>query len=112
VKARQRPGRAGRVGDGKPRRQTEIIFKPVRQIGNESFLTAEQMRGAFDIEEKAVRAIRLAPNLLAQWRGGRRIARRPQCQTAQRVIIGGGIDGAHLQVARFCARVGQRLAQR
>ena len=45
-------------------------------------------------------------------RGGRRIARRPQSKAPQRGIIGGGIDGAHLQKARFRPRVGQRLAGR
>jgi len=107
VKARQRPGRAGRVGDGKPRRQAEFFFEPVRQIGNEPFLATEQMRGAFDVEEKTIGAIRLPPG-----RGGRRIARRPQRQTAQRSLIGGGLDDARLQLARFRARVGQRLAKR
>ena len=106
MKPRQRPGRAGRIGDGKPRRQAEIIFEPVRQIGHEPFLAAEQMRGAFDVEEKTVGAVLGIPG-----RGGRRIARRPQRQTAQRGIIGGGIDGARLQLARFGARVGQRLAE-
>ena len=64
------------------------------------------MRGAFDVEEKTVGAVLLAPG-----RGGRRIARRPQRQAAQRGVIGGGIDGARLQLARFRARVGQRLAE-
>ncbi len=45
-------------------------------------------------------------------RSGRRVARRPQRQPAQRGIVGGGIDGAHLQKTRFRPRVGQRLADR
>ena len=102
VKARQRPGRAGRSGDGKPRRQAEISFKPRGKIGDELLLAAEQMRGAFDVEEKTVGAVFLAPG-----RGGRRVARRPQRQPAQRGIVGGGIDGAHLQQNRFRPRVGQ-----
>ena len=61
-----------------------------------AFLAAEQMRGAFDVEEKTVGAVLLAP--IRTGRGGRRIARRPQRQAAQRGIVGGGIDGAHLQV--------------
>ncbi len=107
MKTRQRPGRAGRVGDGKPRRQAEIFFEPGRKIGEQSLLAAEQMRGAFDVEEKTVGAVLLIPG-----RGGRRIARRPQRQAAQRGVIGGGIDGAHLQKSGFRARVGQRLAER
>ena len=72
MKARQRPGRAGRGGDGKPRRQAETFFKPGRKIGEQFLLAAEQMRGAFDVEEKTVGAVFLAPR-----RSGRRIARRP-----------------------------------
>ncbi len=45
-------------------------------------------------------------------RGGRRVARRPQRQAAQRGIVGSGIDGAHLQKTRFRPRVGQWLADR
>ncbi|MGB6539696.1 MAG: hypothetical protein WBF03_02330 [Xanthobacteraceae bacterium] len=61
MEARQRPGGAGRVGDGKPRRQAEI-FEPRMKIGDESFLAAEKMRGAFDVEEKTVGAVLLAPD--------------------------------------------------
>ena len=61
MKARQRPGGAGRVGDGEPRRQAEIFFEPRRKIGDELFLAAEKMRGAFDVEEKTVGAVLLAP---------------------------------------------------
>ena len=112
MKARQRPGRAGRIGDGKPRRQAEIFFEPGGKIGDEALLAAEQMRGAFDVEEKTVGAVLLAPDILAQGRGGRRIARRPQRQAPQRGVIGGCIDGAHLQGSGFRPRVGQRLAAR
>ena len=31
------------------------------KIGDESFLAAEKMRGAFDVEEKTVGAVLLAP---------------------------------------------------
>ena len=37
MKARQRPGRAGRVGDGKPRRQAEIFFQPRRKDRRAAF---------------------------------------------------------------------------
>ena len=77
------------------------------KIGDELFLAAEKMRGAFDVEEKTVGAVLLAPR-----GGGRRIARRPQRQATQRGVIGGGIDGAHLQHAGFRPRVGQWLADR
>ena len=73
MKARQRPGGAGRVGDGKPGRQTEISFEPEGKIGEQLFLAAEEMRGAFDVEEKPVGAVLLVPG-----GSGRRIARRPQ----------------------------------
>ena len=68
---RQGPGHAGRIGNGKPRRQSEPV-KPAGKIGKQAFLAAEQMRGAFDIEKKPVGAVFLGP-----WRCGRRVARRP-----------------------------------
>ena len=108
VKARQRPGRAGRSGDGKPRRQAEMA-EPGGKIGDELLLAAEQMRRAFDVEEKTVGAV---VSSKFQRRSGRRVARRPQGEPAQRGIVGGGIDGAHLQNARFRPRVGQGFADR
>ena len=55
-------------------------------------LAAEEMRGAFDVEEKTVGAVLLAPG-----RGGGRIARGPKRHAPQRGAVGGGVDGAHLQ---------------
>ena len=107
VKPRQRPGGAGRCGDGKPRRQAEIIRQPPRKIGEERRFAAEQMGGAFDVEEKTVGAVLLVPR-----RGGRRIARRPQGQALERGVVGGRIDGARLQKTCFRPRIGQRLAGR
>ena len=75
VKARQRPGRAGRVGDGEPRRQAEIFSQSCGKIGEQLLLAAEQMRRAGDVEEKTVGAVVLVPR-----RDGRRVARRPQGQ--------------------------------
>ena len=83
------------------------FFQPRGKIGDEALLAAEQMRRAFDVEEKTVGAVLLVPR-----RGGRRIARRPQRKPAQRRIVGGGVDGAHLQKSRFRPRIGQRLAGR
>ena len=107
VKARQRPGRARRVGDGKPRRQREIFSQSCSKIGEQLFLAAEQMRRAGDIEEKTVGAIGFVPR-----RGSRRVARRPQRQAPQRGIVGGGIGVAHLQKFRFGPGVGQQVAGR
>ena len=104
MKARQRPGRAGRGGDGDPRRQTEILQQG-SEVGQQFCLAAEQMRGALDVEEKTVGAVLRVPG-----RRGRRIARRPQRQAAQRGVVVGRFDGVHLQVARFRACIGQRLA--
>ena len=61
MKPRQRPCGAGRIGDGKPCRQTEVSFQPESKIGEKFFLAAEEMRGAFDVEEKAVGAVLFAP---------------------------------------------------
>ena len=107
MKARQRPGRARRVGDGKPRRQPEIFLQSCSKIGEQFLLAAEQMRCARDVEEKTVGAIVLAPR-----RSGRRVARRPQGQAPQRGIVGGGIGVAHLQKFRFGPGVGQQVAGR
>jgi hypothetical protein len=107
MKARQRPGHAGRVGNRKPRRQAEILRKPQGQIGEQFFFAAEKMRRPFDIEEQAVGAVLFAPG-----RGGRRVARRPQREAAERCVIGCGIDRARLHAAGFGARVRQRLAER
>ena len=57
LKTRQRPCRAGRSSDGKPCRQSEAFFEPERKIGQQRRLAAEQMRGAFDVEEKTVGAV-------------------------------------------------------
>ncbi len=107
MKARQRPGRARRVGDGKPRRQPEIFSQSCGKIGEQLLLAAEQMRCARDVEEKTVGAIVLAPR-----RSGRRIARRPQRQAPQRGIVGDGIGVAHLRKFRFGPGVGQQVADR
>ena len=106
MEARQRPGGAGCVGDGDPRRHAEIFFQPGRQIGKQRFLAAKQMRGSLDVEEKTVGAVFRAPR-----RSGRRITRRPQRQPAQRGIVGCAIKGVDLQVAGLGARIGQRLAE-
>ena len=111
MKARGRPGGARRVGHRKPRRQTETV-KPFGKIGDEAFLAAEQMRGAFDVEEKTVGAVVFAPKIPAQWRGGRRVTRRPQSEPPQRGIVGSGIHRAHLQKTRFRPRIGHGLADR
>ena len=68
------------------------------------------MAGAFDVEENTIGAVVLAPKISAQGRSGRRVACRPEREPPQRGIVGGGIDGAHLQNIRFRPRVGQRLA--
>ena len=107
MKARQRPGRAWRVGDGKPRRQPEIFLQSCGKIGEQLLLAAEQMGGACDVEEKTVGAVVFVPR-----RGGRRVARRPQRQAPQRGIVGGGIGVAHLQKFRFGPGVGQQVAGR
>src|SRR4029077_3327034 len=112
VKARQRPGRAGRIGDGKARRQPEIFSQFCSKVGEQSLLAAEQMGGAGDVEEKTVGAVGFVPNLPAQWRGGRRVTRRPQGEPSQRRIVGGGIGVAHLQKSRFGPRIGQQVAGR
>ena len=104
MEAGERPGRSGRIGDGEPRRQAETI-EPVRKIGEQRLLAAEEMRGAGDVEKKAVRAVLLAPG-----RDGRRVARRPQRQAPQRGSVGGGIGGAHLQHAGLGARIGHLIA--
>ena len=92
---------------GKPRRQAEILFQPERKIGQQSLLAAEEMRGAFDVEEKTVGAVFLSPG-----RSGRRVARRPERQPPQRRVIGGAIDRAGLHLAGFGARIGERFAER
>ena len=106
MKVRQRPGRAGRCGDRKPRRQAEI-FQPRGKIGDQFVFAAEQMRRAFDVEEETVGAVLFTPR-----RGGRRVARRPQGDAAQRGIVGCGIDCAHLQPVGFGPRIGQGFADR
>ena len=106
-KTRQRPGRAGGVGDREPGRQAEILRQSAGQISEQLIFAAEEMRRTRDIEKQAVGAFGFAPR-----RGGRRVARRPQPQTAERNIVGGGIDRAGLQLAGFGACVGQRLADR
>ena len=63
VKARQRPGRAWRVGDGKPRRQPEIFLQSCSKIGEQFLLAAEQMGGACDVEEKTVGAVVFVPKI-------------------------------------------------
>ncbi len=85
----------------KPCRQAEIPFQPQRKIGQQSLLAAEEMRGAFDVEEKTVGAVFFAPKILAPRRSGRRIARRPEREAAQRGVIGGGIDRAGLHAGRL-----------
>ena len=101
MKVRQRPGRAGRCGDRKPRRQAEV-FQPQGKVGDQLLLAAEQMRRAFDVEEETIRAVVFVPR-----RSGRRVARRPQGDAAQRGIVGRGIDGAHLQPIGLGPRIGQ-----
>ena len=61
MKPRQRPCGAGCIGDGKSCRQAEVSFKPESKIGQELFLAAEEMRGAFDVEKKAIGTILFAP---------------------------------------------------
>jgi hypothetical protein len=67
------------------------------------------MRRAFDIEEKSVGAVLRAPNISAQWRSGRRIARRPERQPPQRGVIGGFVDLAGLQIIGLCTGISQWL---
>jgi len=106
-KARQCPGRAGRVGDRKPGRQAEILFQTQGQIGEQLLFAAEKMRRAFDIEKETIGAVSFAPR-----RSGRRVTRRPQREAAECGVIGGGVDRAGLHLAGFGARVRQRLAER
>ncbi len=71
MKARQRPGRASGVGDRETRRQAETV-EPADEIGEQRLFSAEEMRGAGNIEKESVGAILLAPG-----RDRGRIARRP-----------------------------------
>lgn len=104
MKTRQGPGRAGRLGDGEPRRQPKTM-EPMGQIGQQHLLAAEQMGGTRDIEEEAVGAVLRPPR-----RDGRRIPRRPQRQAAQGGRVGNRIDGADLQGPGFRAGVGEQVA--
>ena len=104
VTVRQRPGRACRVGDCQSRRQAKTA-KPMRKIGEQHLLSAEQMSRAGHIEEKTVRAVLLAPR-----RDGWSVARGPQRKAFQRGIVGNGIGSMHLQHLGLCARIGQRIA--
>ena len=101
---RQRPGRAGRIGDGEPRRQAEMI-ESMREIGEQFLFAAEQMRRAGDIEKESIRAVLFAPE-----RDSGRVARCPQCKTPQGGIVGGRIDGTNLQHRTFRPRVGELVA--
>src|ERR1700722_7488761 len=105
MKMRQRPGRAGRAGNRDPRGEAKVFPKPRGEVGNQLFLAAEQMTGAFDVKEKSVGAIVIVPR-----RGGRRVARRPQSQLAQSSVVGRGFGRAHLQESRFSTRIGKRFA--
>ena len=79
--------------------------EPARDIVEQLFLAAEEMRGAGDVEEEAIRAALLVPR-----RDRGRIARRPQREPPQRRVIGGGIGIVHLERTGFGARIRERIA--
>ena len=111
MEVRQRPGRTGGRRDRKPRRQAEIA-QPFGKVGDQSVFAAEQMCRAFDVEEETVAAVLVVPEIPAPWRRGRRIARRPQRDAAQRRIVGRGIERVHLKPFRLGAGVGEWFPDR
>jgi len=79
------------------------FLEALDEILQQSSLAAEEMSAAGDVEEEAIAAILELP-----WRGGGRIARRPQCQVAQGFRIAIRFERAGLQQA---AGLGACIAQ-
>ncbi len=104
MKPRQCPRGTRRIGNGEPGRQAEMA-EPLRQIGQQFFFAAEQMRCAGDVEEKSIGAVLFTPQ-----RHRRRVARRPQRQLTQRGIVRGRIGGIHLQPVDLGAGIGHLFA--
>ena len=93
----QRPGRAGRVGEGQPHGQAEA-FERAPQRRHQRFLAAEETGAAGDVEEKRVGAV---------GHDARGEAVGPAREALQREGVGGGVGGADDHAGHDGAPVGQ-----
>jgi hypothetical protein len=98
--AGERPGSTDGGRDRDPRRKAAAA-QALRHVAEQRRLAAEQMRGARDVDEQAVRIV---------GRGPGRPALRPQGEAGERGGVAPGIGGFGDQFGADRARIGQPLA--